>query len=62
MKKSAKPRGAKPAGKKVKDLSAKRGAAKGGYTLFLPDGTPVRASAPASNTRLKEPTSLEFPN
>ena len=54
-KKLAKRSGAKRGTKKAKDLSAKRGPIMGAnkYTLFLPDGTAVRA---------KEPTSLEFPN
>ena len=52
-------RGGGKRGKKTiraRDLVAKRGrTAKGGskYTLFLPDGTPVRA---------KEPANIEFPN
>jgi hypothetical protein len=66
MKKRGKPASAKRGSKRVraKDLSPTRGgSARGGskYTLFLPDGTPVKAAA-APTTQLKEPTSLEFPN
>ena len=49
---------------RTKDLSAKRGTvAKGraGYTLFLPDGTPVRvAQGPASQAKV--PGKVEYPN
>ena len=61
MKKSGEPRGTKRGAKQVKDLSAKRSGVKGGYTMFLPDGTPVRA-APAPTTQLKEPGKVEYPN
>ena len=51
---------------RVKDLPAKRSTAKGGYTMFLPDGTPVRtAQTPttqAKSATSMEPTSLEYPN
>ena len=65
-----KPRKASKRGTKrarVKDLSAKRSTAKGGasYTMFLPDGTPVRtAQTPtqAKSATSMEPTSLEYPN
>jgi hypothetical protein len=59
-------RGTKPA--RVKDLSAERSTAKGGasYTMFLPDGTPVRtAQTPPTQARSAtsmEPTSMEYPN
>ena len=48
---------------RVKDLSAKRGAAtKGGgsYTMFLASGTPVVARRPT--TADKEPSNIEIPN
>ena len=52
---------------RVKDLSAERSTAKGGasYTMFLPDGTPVRtAQTPtqAKSATSLEPTSMEYPN
>ena len=55
-------RGKKP--DRARDLAVKRGGtAKGGadYTLFLPDGTPVRATPPRS-PQVKEPSNIEYPN
>ena len=55
-------RGKQP--RRARDLAAQRGgSAKGGasYTVFLPDGAPVRAAPPRSS-QAKEPSSIEFPN
>jgi len=63
MKKARKPASTKRGKKRsrVKDLSAKRGfGTKGGYTMFLPDGTPVVARRPT--TADKEPSNIEIPN
>jgi hypothetical protein len=48
---------------RAKDLSAKRGATKGGasYTMFLADGSPVR-STQTPTTQTTMPGKIEYPN
>jgi hypothetical protein len=64
MKKPKKRGGGKGGTKRAKDLSPRARSVVGGsskYTMFMPDGTPIRAT-PVSPTQLTMPGKVEFPN